>query len=79
MLHNTSPTTKWHVTHKMFLNKMDSSKQTYDFLKIVNPLYAKFSRGNINIYLHFMSLLQIDMTQVIEILADVRQGPSYST
>ena len=26
-------------------------------------------------YLHFMSLLHIDMTQVVEILPHVKQGP----
>ena len=30
-------------------------------------------------YLHFMSFLYIDMTQVVEILPHVRQGPTYST
>ena len=38
-----------------------------------------FSRGNKNIYLHFLSFLNIDMTQVVEILPQVRQGPTYST
>ena len=45
----------------------------------VNPLHAKFFRRNKNIYLHFMSFLHIDMTQVVEILPQVRQGPTYST
>ena len=44
-----------------------------------NPLRAKFFRGNINIYLHFMSLLHIDMTQVLKILPQVRPGLVYST
>ena len=39
----------------------------------VNPLRAKISRGNINIYLHFVSFLHIDMTQVVEILPQIRQ------
>ena len=30
-------------------------------------------------YLHFMSLLHIDMTQVLKILPQVRPGPTYST
>ena len=33
-----------------------------------NPLRAKLYWGNINIYLHFMSLLHINMTQVVKIL-----------
>ena len=39
----------------------------------LNPLHAKFFRGNKNINLHFMSFLHIDMTQVLEILPQVRQ------
>ena len=46
---------------------------------VVNPLRAKFFRGNINIYLHFVSFLHIDTTQVVEILPQVRQEPIYST
>ena len=34
----------------------------------VNPLHAKYFRGNKNIHLHFMSLLHIDITQVVGIL-----------
>ena len=44
-----------------------------------NSSRAKFCRGNINIYLHFMSLLHIDMTRVLKILPQVRPGPTYST
>ena len=44
-----------------------------------NPLRAKFFRWNMNIFLHFMSLLHIDMTQVLKIVPQVRPGPSYST
>ena len=43
------------------------------------PLYAKFFRGNKNIYLHFMSFRHIDMTQVVEILPQVRQECTCST
>ena len=46
---------------------------------IINPLRAKFLRENINIYLHFMSFLHTDKTQVVEIPPWVRQGPAYST
>ena len=45
----------------------------------LNSLPAKFCSGDINIYLHFMSLLHIDMTQVLQILPQVRPGPTYST
>ena len=40
---------------------------------------AKFFRGIINIYLHFVSFLHFDMTQVLEILPQIRQEPTYST
>ena len=45
----------------------------------LNSLRAKFFGGNINIHLHFMSLLHIDMTQVLKILPQARPGPTYST
>ena len=45
----------------------------------INPLRAKFLRGNKNIYLHFMPFLHIDIAQVVEILFEVRQGPTYAT
>ena len=41
----------------------------------MNPLRAKFFRGNINIYLHFMSFLHIDLTEILKILPQVREGP----
>ena len=44
----------------------------------VNSLSVKFCRGNINMYLHFISLLHIDMTQVLKILPQVKPGPTYS-
>ena len=45
----------------------------------VNPLRVKFFRGSINIYLHFVSFLYIDTTQVVETLPQVRQDPTYFT
>ena len=45
----------------------------------LNPLRANFFRGNINIYLHFLSFLHTDKTQVVEIPLWVRQWPAYST
>ena len=38
----------------------------------LHPLRAKFFRGNIYIYLHFVSFLHINMTQVVEILPQIR-------
>ena len=46
---------------------------------IINPLRAKFFSGNINIYLHFVSFLDLDTTQVVEIHPQIRQEPTYST
>ena len=54
---------------------MDAISQT----TLSNPLRAKFFKRNINIYLHFVSFLHIDMTQVVEILPQIRQEPTYST
>ena len=45
----------------------------------LNPLRAKFLRDNINIYLHFMSFLHTNKTQVVDIPPRVRQAPAYST
>ena len=45
----------------------------------IDPLHAKFFRGNKNIYFHFMSFLIIYMTQVVEILPQLRQELTYST
>ena len=45
----------------------------------LNHLRTKFFRGNINLYFDFMSFLYIDMTEVVEILPQIRQGPTHST
>ena len=45
----------------------------------VNSLRAKFCRGNINIYLNFMSIFHIDVIHVLKILPQVRPGPTYCT
>ena len=42
----------------------------------INPLHAEFFRRIININLHFISFLNTDMTQVVEILPQVRKGPT---
>ena len=42
----------------------------------INPLRAIFFRESINIYLHFMSFLHTNKTQVVEIPPRVRQGPA---
>ena len=74
----------------MALNRWQAITQTNDGQELlmlyglarpqcINPLRAKFFRGNINIYLHFVSFLHIDTTQVAEILPQTRQEPTYST
>ena len=50
-----------------------------DIKYYLNPLCAKFFRGNKYIYLHFVSFLHIDTTQIVEILPQIRQEPTYST
>ena len=55
------------------------SKHATLFMDGINPLRAEFFRGNINIYLHFMSLLHVDMAQVLKIISQVRPGLTYST
>ena len=45
----------------------------------VNSLRDIFFRGNINIYLHFMSFLHTNKTHVVEMSSRVRQEPAYST
>ena len=42
----------------------------------VNPLRAIFFSRNINTYLQFLAFFHTDMTQVAEILPNVRQGPT---
>ena len=46
---------------------------------LFNPLRATFFRENINIYLHFVSFLHIDPTQVVEIRPQIKQEPTYSS
>ena len=59
--------------------QVNSLKPVPLILTWLNPLRAKFFKGNINIYLHFVSFLHIDTTQVVEILPEIRQEPTYST
>ena len=46
---------------------------------LINPLRAILFTEDINIYLHFMSFLLINKTQIVEIPPGVRQRPAYST
>ena len=46
---------------------------------ILGILRAKFFIGNENIYSHLKSFLHVNMTQVVEILPQVRQELTYST
>ena len=64
--------------------RIDFNSMQHSVLKLVygpaiNPLGDDFLRGSINMYLHFISFLRIDVTQVVEILPHVRQGPTSST
>ena len=48
-------------------------------LPLLNSLRAKFFRGNINMYLHFMSFLHTGIPKIIEILPPIRPGLTYFT
>ena len=62
------------------MRKMSSSWYLYQLNENnLNPLRAKLLRENINIYLHFLSFLHTNKTQVVDIPSRVRQGPVYST
>ena len=50
-----------------------------EFLQLFKPLRDKFFRENINLYLHWVSYLHIDTTQVVDILPQIWQEPTYST
>ena len=68
------------VSHTHFNSKGTHQVLTISAMEtLLNPLRAKLFRGNINIYLHFMSLLNIDMTQVHNALPQVRPTPTYFT
>ena len=66
----------WYTPH---VNDMIMNQTIVPVCSAINPLRAKFFRGNINIYLHFVSFLYIDTTQVVEIIPQIRQEPTYST
>ena len=56
------------ITHK---NIQDKSIPVFPVQlepRYINPLRAKFFRGNIHIYLHFVSFIHIVMTQVLKII-----------
>ena len=57
----------------------DSTTSHFHCPLLIKPLRAKFFRGNINIYLYFVSFFHTDATQVFEILPQIRQEPTYST
>ena len=67
------------VSQILILLSTEQEAKTWGKAKHFNPLRAKFLRENINIYLHFMSFLHTNKTQVAEIPPRVRQGPAYST
>ena len=67
------------VTTFMSISSTTALSWMMEYLKVkVNPLRAKLFKGNKNMYLHFMSFLHIDLTQVLKILPQVRPGPTYS-
>ena len=64
---------------RWYMNCARRRHHSLDGIFSINPFRAKFFRGNINIHLHFVSFLQIYTMQVVEILLQIRQEPTYST
>ena len=62
----------------MISRKKRSAAKVYGAHLFLNPSRAKFLRGNKNMYFYFMSFLHIGMTQVIQILPQVKQELTYS-
>ena len=60
------------------MNALLTLLKNNEYIPSLNPLRAKFFRGNINIYLYFVSFLHIDGTQVVEIFPQIRQESTYS-
>ena len=58
---------------------ISQTKPEFGLIFLILTLYMLNFSVNINIYLHFMSFLHTNKTQVIEIPPRVRQGPAYST
>ena len=50
-----------------------------DVILRLSALRVNFCRGNINMYLHFMSFLHTNMPKIIEILPSIRAGLTYFT
>ena len=70
-----SPESNFTASVQATILHVESENVTFE----INPLRVKFFRANINIHLHFVSFLHIDTTQVVEILPQIRQQPTYST
>ena len=68
--------TQW---NQQFIDNDQEVEDDNTMVMIINTLRAKFFRRNINMYLHFVSFVNIDRTQVVEILPQTRQEPTYST
>ena len=67
------PISLWMLTEPILRSWRRHYSARSDYRRVdasVNPLRAKFFHS------HFLSLLHIDKTQVVEILARVRQGPT---
>ena len=45
----------------------------------LSNIFSKRNQNHIHVYLYYMSFLHIDMTQVVEILPQVKQGYIHST
>ena len=51
---------------------------THSLVRLSEYIPQNILKGFV-VYLHFVSFLHIDTTQVVEILPQIRQGPAYTT
>ena len=68
----------WYQYQQESMGSLVSSKFSCFRPGINNPLRAIFFKENIKIYLHFMSFLHMNKTQVVEIPPRGRQKPVYT-
>ena len=87
-LNHISKSVHWLETDRDGLtcdNKRKSSQnikqlhRVFEMVGVLTLYVLNFYRGNVNIYLHFVSFLHIDAMQEVEILLQIRQRPTYST
>ena len=66
------------LTQPYHVKQWPQLEEAFLLMKFI-PVSAKFFSGNKNVYQASMSFLHIDMTQVVEILPQIKQELTYST